>query len=80
MLIDLDYVLGSIDTVRKLTAKVRQQCEQMPEGPGKETALAMMAGQDAGLDGLLKLLKIHPDCGTYISEWTPPPPGVIRAS
>jgi hypothetical protein len=41
MLIELDYVMCSIDTVRKLTAKVRQECEQMPDGPDKEKLLCV---------------------------------------
>jgi hypothetical protein len=80
MQIELDYVLGSIDTVRKLTAKVRKQAEEMPDVLNKEKTLLMIIGQDAGLDGVLKLLEIHPDCGKQVSEWVPPSPKLPRRS
>jgi hypothetical protein len=78
MLIELDYVMCSIDTVGKLTAKVRQECEQMPDGPDKEKLLCVMQGQDVGLDGVLKLLKIHPEHGKCVTEWMPPHPKLPR--
>jgi hypothetical protein len=45
---------------------------------GQGKALVREQGQDVGLDGVLKLLKIHPEHGKCVTEWMPPHPKLPR--